>query len=385
MRADTLMVSAFPLHLNFNDKPTRFHDKKVYLCEMAKLAKNIGLILLLSIATLLIYEVSWCLVDVDVRKFVLNGGLEFWDIAFDYHICLAFTLSALAYSYLMVWLLRHFVKRAAVRWALLSLSVLIANIAISVVSTGILNWWLDYISSDEDRAENFFVFGLIVTFTTTSFIYFIAGKEIIDAERKHKDAEVSTLKAQMNPHFMMNTLGLLGNMTNDSLVAESMQRLANMYHYILSTSSNNLVPLTDELDFLHNYISLIRLRFADNSIRIECSDELDSTNGWFLPMSLQMLAENAIKHNSKSAEHPIVISIYKENDYIVVENNRQPLSSEIKSTKTGLNNLRLRLASVTSQQMSVTSTESDFTVRIPIIKPKFTNERIDHRRRIVEC
>lgn len=350
---------------------------------MAKFAKNIGLIVLLSVATLLIYEVSWCLVDVDIRKFVLSGGLEFEDIAFDYHICLAFTLSALAYSYFMVRLLRRFVKRAAVRWALLSLSVLIANIAVSVVSTSILNWWLNYISSDEDRAENFFVFGLIVTFTTTSFIYFMAGKEIIDAERKHKEAEVNTLKAQMNPHFMMNTLGLLGNMTKEPMVAESMRQLANMYHYILSTS--NLVPLTDELDFLHNYISLIQLRFPDGCIRVDCSDELDSANGWVLSMSLQMLVENAIKHNSKSVEHPIVISIRKDNDEIVVINNRQPLSAEIKSTKMGLENLRQRLASVTKQRMSVTSTDRNFTVRIPIIKPKFTNERIDHRRRTVEC
>lgn len=286
---------------------------------MAKFAKNIGYILLLSVATLLIYEVSWCLVDVDIRKFVLNGGLELEDVAFDFHICFAFTLSALAYSYLMIRLLRRFVKRAAVRWALLSLSVLIANIAISVAATGILNWWLNYISNDEDRAENFFVFGLIVTFTTTSFIYFMAGKEIIDAERKHKEAELNTLKAQMNPHFMMNTLGLLGNMTKEPLVEESMQRLANMYRYILSTSGNNLVPLTDELDFLHNYLSLIRLRFSD-CIRVDCSDELDSVNGWVLSMSLQMLVENAIKHNSKSVGHPIVISIYKDNDGIVVTN-----------------------------------------------------------------
>ena len=77
--------------------------------------------------------------------------------------------------------------------------------------------------------------------------------------------------------------------------------------------------------------------------------------------------------------------VLKDNDEIVVINNRQPLSAEIKSTKMGLENLRQRLASVTKQRMSVTSTDRNFTVRIPIIKPKFTNERIDHRRRTVEC
>lgn len=309
---------------------------------MAKLAKNIGLILLLIIVTLLIYEVSWCLVDVDVRKFVLGGGLEFKDIAFDFHICGSFTLLALLYSYLIVKLLRRFVKSTSLRWVLLSLSVLVANVAISVASTGILNWWLDYISNDEDRAENFFVFGLIVTFTTTSFTYFIAGKEIFDAERKRKEAELDTLRAQINPHFMMNTLGLLGKLAHDApqTASESMQQLANMYRYILDASNKNLVPITDELDFLHDYLSLLQLRYGDGSIRVDCAEELDSVNGWILPMSLQILVENAIKHNSKSHEHPISISIHKEGDTIVVSNNVQPLASEIKSTRMGLENLR---------------------------------------------
>ena len=115
-------------------------------------------------------------------------------------------------------------------------------------------------------------------------------------------------------------------------------------------------------------------------LKVEWDDELDCANGWILPMSLQLLVENAIKHNRKSENHPVVVRIHKDADEIVVENNRQPLGSPVKSTKKGLENLRRRLAVVTDRPLVVTSTDEVFAVRIPIVKPQLKDERIDYRR-----
>lgn len=119
-------------------------------------------------------------------------------------------------------------------------------------------------------------------------------------------------------------------------------------------------------------------------MQLQIGQSVEDSDGWLLPMSLQMLVENALKHNSRSVGNPLRVTIERVGDEIVVSNNLQPLECQPRKSGIGLDNLRTRLSSVTEKRMTVEKTAAMFIVRIPILKPRFTDESIDYRRRATE-
>lgn len=359
----------------------RYYKLRLYT-RNAKVRAMLGKILfiaLLIVVSWLLYEVLWCLVDLDVRRDFLEYGIENYELTFDICLCAAFCLLSLSYSYLLSKALKRFVGNITIRWTLFSLSILIANIATAALSTSLLDYWFEYVSNDEIRAENFFVFGFVITFTTSSFVFITLGRATIESEQKRREAELSTFKAQLEPHFLMNTIGQLSEMAavNPAATAASLHQLSDLYRYIIDASSNNMTTVDEELMFLHDYVALMQLRFG-KSVDVEVSSEVYGVYGWLLPMSLQLLVENAFKHNRKSQEHPVVVRITLDGDYIVVANDLQPLTMPLSTTHKGLENIGCRLSALTDRKLLVTETATQFIVRLPIIKPKLIDESIDH-------
>lgn len=176
-----------------------------------------------------------------------------------------------------------------------------------------------------------------------------------------------TLKNQVNPHFLFNSLNTLSSLvsTQPEVAEEFIHRLSSIYRYILENSSRDRVPLDVELSFIRDYFYLHQIR-DDGKIQLEISVD-EPGNFEILPVSLQILVENAIKHNKATRESPLKISIYIENKYVIVKNNLQKMAVRLNSTHIGLKNLSQRVSLASGKVLIVEETYTDFTVKIPLL------------------
>jgi sensor histidine kinase YesM len=175
-----------------------------------------------------------------------------------------------------------------------------------------------------------------------------------------------TLKNQVNPHFLFNSLNTLSALvgTQPEVAEEFIHRLSAIYRYILENGSKDRVPLAVELSFIKDYFFLHQIR-DDGKIQLEIIiDESDKSE--ILPVSLQVLVENSIKHNKTTRESPLKILIYIENKHVIVKNNLQKLAVELKSTKIGLRNLAQRVSLITGKVLIIEETNTDFIVKMPL-------------------
>jgi LytS/YehU family sensor histidine kinase len=176
-----------------------------------------------------------------------------------------------------------------------------------------------------------------------------------------------TLKNQVNPHFLFNSLNTLSALvaTQPEVAEEFIGRLSSIYRYILEYSSKDKVPLTTELSFIKDYFFLHQIR-DDGKIKLQINVDPDDSSE-ILPISLQILVENAIKHNKATRESPLMISINIENRYVVVKNNLQKMNVKLKSTEIGLRNLGQRVSLSTRKALIIEETDTEFIVKIPLL------------------
>lgn len=176
-----------------------------------------------------------------------------------------------------------------------------------------------------------------------------------------------TLKNQVNPHFLFNSLNTLSALVSSrpEVAEEFITSLSAIYRYILEYSSRDKVPLNTELAFIKDYFFLHKIR-DDGKIKLEIN--IDETQNFeILPVSLQILIENAIKHNKATRENPLLISIYIENKYIIVKNNLQKMSFKLPTTQIGLRNLSQRINLISGKPLVIEETKDDFIVKIPLL------------------
>jgi LytS/YehU family sensor histidine kinase len=191
----------------------------------------------------------------------------------------------------------------------------------------------------------------------------------IDAERLKKEsiaARYESLKNQVNPHFLFNSFNALSNLVyeDQDKAVKFIKKLSEVYRYVLDTREKELVPLEEEKSFLDSYLFLQQIRFG-NKLRMEVN--LNGTRSMVAPLVLQMLVENAIKHNIVSEESPLTIKLYTESDYIVVENNLQKkMVLEEESAGIGLENICSRYAFLSDRKVEIIR-ENKFMVKLPVI------------------
>jgi LytS/YehU family sensor histidine kinase len=188
-------------------------------------------------------------------------------------------------------------------------------------------------------------------------------------KRESLKAQLNALKTQVNPHFLFNNLNTLSSIIPEDpkLAVDFVQQLSRVYRHILEVQDEQSIPLKDELDVMKAYAFLLQTRFGDNlDITVNVPEEKLSKR--IVPLSLQILMENAIKHNIVSAEKPLKIDVFAENGKLVVSNNLQKKNQLNESTGIGLNNIRNRCRLLCNGEVEVIENGSSFTVSIPLIE-----------------
>jgi LytS/YehU family sensor histidine kinase len=177
-----------------------------------------------------------------------------------------------------------------------------------------------------------------------------------------------TLKSQVNPHFLFNSLNTVSSLiqTNPDKAEQFINNLSSVYRYILENGQKDKVPIQSELDLTNKYFDLHRVR-DEEKITLSI-DYTDADSYQILPVSLQILIENAIKHNIATRENPLKISICFEGQYIVVKNNLQVKATQLKSTGIGLKNLAERVRLISGKDLIIEEDDNSFIVKIPLLK-----------------
>ena len=177
------------------------------------------------------------------------------------------------------------------------------------------------------------------------------------------------LKNQVNPHFMFNGLNALSSLVyeDQDLAVKYIDQLSKVFRYVLQAGQKEVVTLGEEIETVNSYIFLQKIRFGDN-FNVEMELEEVSEKYFVAPLVLQMLIENAIKHNEITQENPLVIKLFIENEYLIVSNNLQLKNSELhESTEMGLTNIKARYQSLSDNEVIVDETNTSFKVSVPLV------------------
>ena len=225
------------------------------------------------------------------------------------------------------------------------------------------------------------VFTGVITFLVSLFItsifygkeFFKSWREAVVREEKYKAESErfhhQMLKNQVNPHFLFNSLNTLTSLVEQSPTeaVKFIKKLSDVYRYVLEQRDNEMVTLQEEIDLVNSYIFMQQHRYGD-SLAVTINVEHPS---WMIPpMSLQMLLENAIKHNTITEENPLSISIEEQGGYLVISNSLRPRRSVGDETGIGLSNIKSRYEFLTSKPVSYGPENGlHFVVRIPLIEP----------------
>lgn len=194
-------------------------------------------------------------------------------------------------------------------------------------------------------------------------------QEAENLKRESLAAQLNALRTQVNPHFLFNNLNTLLSLIpeNPKHAADFVQQLSKVYRHILEVKDEKSILLRKEMEVLEAYYFLLKTRFGENltvNIDIPC-EKLDKQ---VVPLSLQLLMENAIKHNIVSESRPLLVNIFTENGSLVFDNNLQMKNQVSESTGIGLDNIRNRYKLLGNKQVKVTETATNFTVSIPLIE-----------------
>lgn len=216
--------------------------------------------------------------------------------------------------------------------------------------------------------------GITLFMTSRSFLL-NWRKSAIDAERLQREgiaARYDILKSQVNPHFLFNSLNALTNLVyaDQQKAVQFIKQLSNVYRYVLDTRDQEIIHVEDELEFLRSYVFLQQIRFGDK-LRIDI--EISDADIYVTPLALQMLIENAIKHNVVSDESPLIIRVYDGGGYISVENNLQRKTHPLEpSSGIGLQNIIKRYSILSDKKVDVIEANDMFTVKLPCLKGAIT-------------
>ncbi|MEZ4962854.1 MAG: histidine kinase [Saprospiraceae bacterium] len=312
----------------------------------------------------------------DLPTFLANAHQEYFE-------ALTFTSAYWFFNrYLMIVLRKRFnafsdtLKRFAIQMALIAVGAPLISISI-----GTFFHFLWKFLGSNDLYEPTFMQGLGSTYVLTfavamlydTIFFFHKYKEAIQEKDRiqmaHVQGQLDNLRNQINPHFLFNSLNTLMNLipTDPTRAMSYLDKLSRFYRYTVSNQEQQLVPLQTELENIRIYADLLKERFHDG-IQISLP-EAAVGKAQILPLCLQLLIENAVKHNVVSTKKPLHVAVELANDgkAIRVKNNIQPKIREADSTGMGLKNIRTRLAFFTPEPLEVKEAEGEFTVVVPLV------------------
>ncbi len=230
-------------------------------------------------------------------------------------------------------------------------------------------------------------FGLWITLTIIiifHFIYFynkFQQKKVKESQiiAKTESAKFESLKNQLDPHFLFNSLNVLTSLIDENprQAEKFTTKLSKVYRYVLEHKDKDLIPLEDELRFAKSYMELLKMRFEDG-VSFNIPETVSNPELKVVPLSLQLLLENAVKHNVITSSNPLEINIYEKDGFLLVTNNVNPKKSIEKSTKVGLKNINQRYSLMTDAKVEITNKNNIFKVKLPLLTQKIKIMRTDY-------
>ncbi|MFH6604314.1 2TM domain-containing protein [Maribacter algicola] len=254
------------------------------------------------------------------------------------------------------------------------ITVLAYGLARMVLIVGYYGNSVDYFWQNEERSEYliFIVIAIIISLFIHSFHFYKALQESKVKEQKiiagTASAKFDALKNQLDPHFLFNSLNVLTSLIEEdpNQAQKFTTSLSKVYRYVLEQKNKDLVSVDEELQFAKTYVKLLKMRFED-SIVFDIPEQSNTSDAKIVPLSLQLLLENAVKHNVVTSDRPLHIRVYEKDGMLVVGNNLQEKQVVKKSSGVGLQNIQQRYELLTDRMVSIDKTSTDFKVRIPIL------------------
>ncbi len=188
-------------------------------------------------------------------------------------------------------------------------------------------------------------------------------------EKENALIKFETLKSQLNPHFLFNSLNALSSLIKkDSIKAQNfVDEFSSVYRYTLDVIEKPVVELSEELEFAKSYLYLQNIRF-ENAVCIDINVDASRLNYFVPPLAVQTLLENIFKHNKISSESPLKIKLYNDDDALLIVNNLQPKIKAGDSKGVGLNNLKKRYELLGFNEAQFSITNNEYVAKIPLIK-----------------
>lgn len=212
--------------------------------------------------------------------------------------------------------------------------------------------------------------GLEQTIEERTFELTEANTQLLKLQKENLQSQFEVLKQQVNPHFLFNSLNVLTSLIKvDPDLAETFtERLSKVYRYVLENKDKDLVTLHTEMIFLRAYVFLIDIRFQ-GKVFVNFNLKEETVEGYVVPLALQLLIENAIKHNTFSKRNPLLIEVFiDENNFLNIVNNLQNRETHMISTGVGLVNINKRYALLSEEEPVFELTDTHFIAKIPLIK-----------------
>jgi len=282
-------------------------------------------------------------------------------------------------------LINHLLDRK-IKWidkpvlrSILGIVILIFYSVIAFMLVKYMMYFIKYRSIPEDTwgfAATSSLFTVLISFNMslifTAIGFFKAWKRALINSEKLKTEMMAykyeSLRNQINPHFLFNSFNVLSDLVyaDQAMAVKFINQLSDLFRYVLDSRDKELVPLSDELAFMQSYIYLLKTRFEDKlDLKIELKAEADEL---IVPMTLQLLVENAVKHNEVSEAFPLQISIRRKENYLEVENSLKIKMVGEDSKNTGLKNIIQQFGYFTDRQIEVSDSGGKFLVKIPVLK-----------------
>jgi LytS/YehU family sensor histidine kinase len=243
---------------------------------------------------------------------------------------------------------------------------------------GLLFYYLMWLITDEEFRDMLkqgwpFTSGMILVdyaacclLTTTITLYYWRSRE--KAERERDKFRLQALENQLSPHFVFNNFSILADLieVDPKRASAYLMNLSKVYRYTLQHLDHSTVSLQEELDFLQRYLALLQQRFGDGIV-VEIRPDVARRQGALPPAALQMLIENAIKHNEHTTARPLHIFVTSDEGHISVSNRKQPITTA-ESTHVGQHNIAERYRLLTDQKVMISDSQDEYCVTIPLIR-----------------
>lgn len=243
---------------------------------------------------------------------------------------------------------------------------------------GLLFYYLMWLITDEEFRDMLkqgwpFTSGMILVdyaacclLTTTITLYYWRSRE--KAERERDKFRLQALENQLSPHFVFNNFSILADLieVDPKRASAYLMNLSKVYRYTLQHLDHSTVSLQEELDFLQRYLALLQQRFGDGIV-VEIRPDVTQRQGALPPAALQMLIENAIKHNEHTTARPLHIFVTSDEGHISVSNRKQPITTA-ESTHVGQHNIAERYRLLTDQKVMISDSQDEYCVTIPLIR-----------------